>query len=356
MVDETRRQLLSALGVDADNEHVYRLLLASPGASVNELRESSGYGVQRLRKVLRTLEQTAMVTRRSGTPVRYHAAPPALVVEALISAREGELKQARLDARQLTSVLTQAPKGRLDVTEVVEILTSPEAVNERYLQLQLAARSKVEVFARLPLAQTATDEHEPIQASLSSRGVVMRAIYDAEVLHHPGILAHIRRVTALGEQSRTVSRLPLKLALFDRTSGLVLLTQLGREETVSSGLLVHQSALLDALTDLFEIYWKRATPLNLAEQTTNRRPPVADEQAVLTLLAAGLKDESIARQLTVSTYTVRRRIAAVIERFGVINRFQAGLLLGQRGWPDVKQPELEPTTASLAAPDPSIPT
>ena len=349
-MEDGGRQLLSALGVDADSEHVYRLLLANPGASTSELRESSGFGGQRLRRVLRKLEQTAMLTQRSGTPTRYHAAPPSLVVEALISAREGELKQARLDARQLTAILTHTPQGPPDVTEVVEILASPEAVSERYLQLQLAARSQVEVFARLPLAQSTTDEHEPIQATLNGRGVVMRAIYDAEVLRHPGIIDHVRRVTELGEQARSVSQLPLKLALFDRTAALVLLTQLGREETVSSGLVVHQSALLDALTDLFEIYWQRGTSLRPTEQPARRRP-VADEQAVLMLLATGFKDEAIARQLNVSTYTVRRRVAAVIERLGVINRFQVGLHLGRQHWPEAKHPDPEPTTRSEPSPE-----
>jgi DNA-binding NarL/FixJ family response regulator len=53
----------------------------------------------------------------------------------------------------------------------------------------------------------------------------------------------------------------------------------------------------------------------------------------VTLLAAGLKDDAIARRLGVSTNTVRRRITALSQRLGVSTRFQIGLALGRQGWP-----------------------
>jgi DNA-binding NarL/FixJ family response regulator len=56
----------------------------------------------------------------------------------------------------------------------------------------------------------------------------------------------------------------------------------------------------------------------------------SDEDTIITLLAAGVKDEAIARQLGVSPHTVRRRIAALCKRLGVTTRFQAGLALGQQ--------------------------
>lgn len=48
-----------------------------------------------------------------------------------------------------------------------------------------------------------------------------RVIYDEDALRHPGILEHVQRMTELGEHARVVTRLPLKLALFDRRTALV---------------------------------------------------------------------------------------------------------------------------------------
>lgn len=57
-----------------------------------------------------------------------------------------------------------------------------------------------------------------------------------------------------------------------------------------------------------------------------------EERALLGLLASGLKDEAIARQLGVHVHTARRRITALLARLGAGTRFQAGVQAGRRGW------------------------
>jgi DNA-binding NarL/FixJ family response regulator len=51
---------------------------------------------------------------------------------------------------------------------------------------------------------------------------------------------------------------------------------------------------------------------------------------LLGLLVAGLKDETIARQLGVSLRTVQRRIAALMHELGARTRFQAGVAARDR--------------------------
>ena len=324
----TNRKVLRALGVGSDAEDVYRALLTTPGSDAAKLGEATDLRLSRVRSALAELERKAMITRRGGTPARFQPAPPEIVVEALISAREGELTRARLDARELA--LLQTTHEQPHVTELVEVLTSRDAVSSRWMQLQQATRESLEVFTRPPLAQQAVDEHEPLQGSLRAHGVNMRAVYDQEALSHPGAVGHIRRMAALGEQARVVTRLPMKLAVFDRRTALVPLVQSDPKSTVDSGLVVHRSALLDALIALFDVYWRSGAPVRGDDESHGTPKAAADEDAVLTLLAGGLKDEAIARELGVSPHTVRRRIASVIERLGVTTRFQAGLALGRQ--------------------------
>jgi len=52
----------------------------------------------------------------------------------------------------------------------------------------------------------------------------------------------------------------------------------------------------------------------------------------LALLASGLKDEAIARQLDVHVHTARRRITGLLERLDATTRFQAGMQASRRGW------------------------
>ena len=330
---EATRNLLEPLGVGNDAEAIYRVLLTRPGSSATELRDQSGLRRERLRRALSELARRGMVTEQPGTPTRFQPAPPDAVVDVLIAACEKELKQVRLETRRWKATQLTPPE-QLRVNELIEIAPSREAYDQRWRQLQQATQTTLEVFVRPPFVQTLTEphleDHESLQASLVARGVVSRAIYDEEALRVPEILDHMRRMATLGERARVVSRLPLKLVLSDRRTALIPVVQSDPESTYESALIVHQSTLLDALITLFDIHWQRGTDATFEDRRTVNGNHSADEDTIITLLTAGLKDEAIARQLGVSPHTVRRRIAALLQRLAVTSRFQAGLALGQQ--------------------------
>jgi DNA-binding NarL/FixJ family response regulator len=56
------------------------------------------------------------------------------------------------------------------------------------------------------------------------------------------------------------------------------------------------------------------------------------ERELLLPLAKGMTDEAAAKRLGVSLRTVRRQMAALMERLGASSRFEAGLKAAQRGW------------------------
>jgi DNA-binding NarL/FixJ family response regulator len=76
--------------------------------------------------------------------------------------------------------------------------------------------------------------------------------------------------------------------------------------------------LLDALVEMFWLLWDQAVPV-----VTAGMDPL--EARLMTLLAAGLKDDAIARQLTLSSRTVGRRVAELMDTLGARTRFQAGV-------------------------------
>lgn len=320
MTDTARA--LGAVGVSADAERVYRILLARPGSTTTELREATGLSARHLHNAMSELERKAIVTRRSGRPTRFQPAPPDSVVEALVSAQLEAIHRTRMVTSELLALQRLRPE-QLEVTELVEIITSGEATNERWVQLQQTTRVSGEVLVRLPHWGLPQAEQEQGQTVAHTRGIVMRAVYDQDTLSRPGMLDHVRRLNATGaEESRVVGHLPLKLALIDRSTALVPLIQ---DNTIKGGVVVHQSVLVDALVALFESYWIAGTPITLTDEPTSSGRPV--DQDVLTLLASGMKDEAIARTLGVSTQTVLRRVNDIKKRLGVSTRFQLGLAL-----------------------------
>lgn len=320
--------ILGVVGVSGDEERVYRALLESPGLTATGLETQTWMSSLRTRRALDGLERKAMVARRGGSPVTFQPAPPDIVVDALIAQRQQEMRQARIDAAELMALVRPRPE-QTKVADLVEILSTREAVTERWLQLQGATRHRLEVLVRPPYGQRRIDEDEAVQEALLDRGVVTRGVYDRDALEVADMHTHIRAMVSKGEQARVVSTVPVKLAIFDRRVALVPLIQPAPSSAIEAGLVVHESALLDALLSLFDSMWNRGSDVRFDEAASDQQ---ADQGAVLTLLAAGLKDDAVARQLGVSTNTVRRRIAAVLAQLGVTTRFQAGLALSREGW------------------------
>ncbi|MGH3448137.1 MAG: hypothetical protein ACRDP4_11015, partial [Nocardioidaceae bacterium] len=106
--------------------------------------------------------------------------------------------------------------------------------------------------------------------------------------------------------------------------------------TVESALVVQSSALLDALVSLFEALWRTAAPLELSSSAA--AAAAEPELDVVALLASGMQDEAVARQLGVSARTLQRRLRTLFEQLGGSTRFQAGFRAGQRAAGDGTAP------------------
>jgi DNA-binding NarL/FixJ family response regulator len=95
---------------------------------------------------------------------------------------------------------------------------------------------------------------------------------------------------------------------------------------------VHRSAVLDALSALFEALWDVALPLRLGDRDGDDSGGLStDDRLLLNLLTAGVPDEAMARHLQISYRTVQRRLQALMQRAGVTTRFQLGMHASVQG-------------------------
>jgi sugar-specific transcriptional regulator TrmB/DNA-binding CsgD family transcriptional regulator len=316
--------LFDVLGISAEDESIYRLLLREPGLTAAELTERAARGPKALRRSLARLAELGLVSLLAGRPGRYAAARPDTAVEVLIARRQQELATARTAAQALLAELPVERRHRPE--EQLEIVFGRRAVATRFLQLQQSATDELLVLDRPPYAQ---DPHEPNpgEDDLLDRGVRLRAIYAPEALEIPGAFDLLRAAVAAGEQARVCDQVPLKLAVADRATAILPFTA-EQDAMVDSALVVYASTLLDALVRLFELLWEQAVPVLAGEAADD---DASQDGRLVTLLAAGLKDEAIARQLGVSLRTVHRRTGELMDRLGARTRFQAGLLAGRAG-------------------------
>jgi DNA-binding NarL/FixJ family response regulator len=324
--------MLQALGLTAAEEAVYQALLTRPHMSLGELRDSEVLAGQPPEPVLASLEEKGLVSRLPGAPRRFAAASPEYALEMLILAREEELRRVRLLADQLTQRFKNSRRED-DPAELVEVVSGADAVLHRWIQMLHSARLEICGVDKPPGSETS----HTLERDLAAHGVAFRCIYDRSAFDHPERARLLLDSLAGGEHARVMSGVPIKLFIVDGQHALMALER--GSDAIHSAVVIHPSSLLDALTQLFEGLWQRAVPISQPASARNGSRAAGEEDApsehdavLLTLLATGLTDEAIARQLDVSQRTVQRYIRGLMDRLGADTRFQAGLQAARHGW------------------------
>jgi hypothetical protein len=323
--------MLQALGIDRDDEAVYRALVRVGEGRSADLAGSAGLPTASVTAAVARLEAIGLVTVGPGDQVA--AVRPDLAIQALVAEREAALQRSAAAARALATEY-RAERPEPPHVDVADIVRGRAELQARYRQLQLGAREEVLTFDRPPYVATLGVNDDEIEHL--ARGAASRGLYAAAALDVPGQLDWLRAAVAAGEQARVLPDLPLKMSIADRKVALLPLT-MDPASVGTIGLLIGPSALLDALVVLFETLWERAVPLDRVlsgsvSPLDAADPEPAVDAPLLALLAAGLTDDAIGRQLAVSPRTVRRRVAALMERLDARTRFQAGLQARARNW------------------------
>ncbi|MHA6758949.1 helix-turn-helix transcriptional regulator [Streptacidiphilus sp. PAMC 29251] len=310
-------------GISRTQEAAYVELCRRGPTSLAELALALGVDPATLLQQLAALDARALARPpkpRTETG-RWTAVAPDLALQRILRDREAESRRMQEEITRLLDGYHRA-RGHRDpaLRDLVEVVTGREAIADLWLGLLDGAAEQVDILDKPPFVQI--DNAGP-ELSVLSRGTPVRSVYERAALLQPEKLEEVRQLVAAGEQAGTVADLPFKLALVDRRWALLPLAT-GAE--LSGALLVRPSPLLDALAQTFDAQWAQSIPV-----PTPDRQPDADHFELLTLLAAGMTDDGIARHLGISARTVQRRVSALMAGLSAGNRFQAGVQAARRG-------------------------
>jgi sugar-specific transcriptional regulator TrmB/DNA-binding CsgD family transcriptional regulator len=318
--------LLHVAGIEPLEERLYRSLLAFSPQSLADLAAGVGVPAGLLRGPLDRLRSAGFVTQLSDEADLYVPVPPDLALHLVVSREElklrrrlDELSRLRGSAPRLSRQLVgDAPESRDDVVTLVE---GGPLVRQKLADVALLANTEVRHVEPAPLAE---DDLE------TQADVTQRVVYERSALDEPEMLDRVELRQLRGQEVRLLPRPPARIVLADDTLGFVVLDDQGERPR---GVLVHPSPLLTGLATLFDLLWERAIPLDSRDATTRDAAwrISDDDAALLRLLAAGLKDQAIARHLGIGLRTVVRRIGNLSRALDAETRFQAGLQAARRG-------------------------
>jgi DNA-binding CsgD family transcriptional regulator len=320
---------LSALGLTREDDRLYQRLLPLSGKKVEEVASALRIDPSDLPAQIAALEDRGVVRVERG---RLQVLSLAAVVAGFVT-REAEAAvrtRERLDdiAAAIPFLAAAAARPGPGEVENVQLLDGEVSSGGNALQLltRMIEESRGEMLWLRPDAWNLPREAAvaEVVASAIATGRRSRAIYPVRALHEARdvLLARARA----GERVRVVSELPTRMFVLGSTHAVVP-EPLGMAD--EPRILVRQRALVEALTMLFELMWERAAPVPDMD-FGEARPEL--RRFLLQQLAAGAKDEQIARVLGISLRTVRRRVADLLIELGVDTRFQAGAEAVRRGW------------------------
>lgn len=324
--------MLDVLGLDAVEEGAYRRLVRVPSESAEALAEAMQTEVSTLSAALSTLEEKGLVARSTATPGHFVASSPSLALGSMIVQRQEDIRRAQLELGNLTEQYRSTMGDRND-TDVIDVVRGHQAVAQRFAQLQRGASKEVLALVKSSVAIVSAEENVDEEVALA-RGVTYRVVLERKAFNKPGFLDLVAESVRAGEIVRITDDLPLRLVVADRSLALLPLAPTA-SENVGGALLVHASGLLDALLHLFELVWAMSNEVlpsdsGITELAGSRIDEV--DARVLTLLLAGLTDQAIGGQLGMSLRTVQRRVSQLMDRAGVVTRFQLGHEAARRGW------------------------
>lgn len=316
--------MLEAVGLSHAEETVLRAIIDDYPVCSGALAAVLGMPQTEVESVVRVLLAKRLVSR-SGED--YVPAPPDVALGPALVHGQAELERARAAVSELAEQYRDSARRR-DSTHLVQVVTGAEAIRQQALHLQRGAREEMLWFCREgPVAMPASANVEELRAL--ERGVRYRVLYETALLDEPDAIAGVIDGVRAGEQARSISRLPIRLAVADRS---IALCPLPTDDTTGepTAALIRGSSLLVALIALFESYWERGAPLRFDAPADG--PLSADEQQLLSLLVSGVSDKSIARALAVSPRTVQRRLQDLMLRANAQSRTQLAWQASALGW------------------------
>ncbi|MEU2505261.1 helix-turn-helix transcriptional regulator [Streptomyces sp. NPDC007863] len=169
-----------------------------------------------------------------------------------------------------------------------------------------------------------------IEESLSmlDRGVRLRTLYQHTARASLSTQMYVRTVSAAGAEIRTTAEAFDRIIIFDRETAFV--PQQRTAGGPQGASVVTDPTVVGFLYRMFESLWESGRPFD-AIQPDPPQPPEAQRLTILRLMAAGLKDETIAKRLGMATRTLRRHVKDVTDELGAESRFQAGYKAHQLG-------------------------
>ncbi|MCH7232029.1 hypothetical protein L0U85_14360 [Glycomyces sp. L485] len=313
-----------ATGLGGDSERLYRLLLSKADSSVSQLAADAGLDGAEVRSMLAELVDAGFATMIADS--RYRAVAPDIVLGGRLAMQLNTVRTGYEALRELLEIHRTGPgRGGRDDRGRWEQITGAVAIRSRLTRLRETAESAIRTFVRPPIILPVPDREQ--HRELHGRAVRHLLLFDRSVLDASPEASCLRHSIDSGDEIRFAKRLPLKMMVVDEHAAVIEEPGAGRPRAI----ITSNRSIVQLALSLFEQLWNTAIPAPVQEQ--NGGSEIDEDGALLlSLLIAGLTDQSIATKLGIGLRTVQRRVRDLMDLAEVDTRIQLGWHAAKNGW------------------------
>ncbi|HTI23670.1 MAG TPA: helix-turn-helix transcriptional regulator [Kutzneria sp.] len=318
---------------------LYKLAVEYPAWTRQQAERELGVGAVELEELITTLTDLLLLRPSLDPDREFTAVGPDTATAELLTAEENEIHRRRAVHQQLKRELLALQPTYFEArqtrrrSEAIDVIDDVGMV--RHLLADQARKCERELHIAHPgsgMSEEGLSRSLALDLMMLDRGVVMHSVLQHSTRSHAPTQRYVAAVTAAGALVRTAPIVPRRIIVFDRE---VAFLPTASGDPADGAVLVREPAVLSHLLDSFDLLWHsgRQFPAERTEAAEDESEEAAEEltRAILRQMAAGAKDEVIARRLGISVRTCRRHIATLAADLGAQSRFQAGVLAEQRG-------------------------
>jgi sugar-specific transcriptional regulator TrmB len=255
--DEQIRKLRK-LGLSRYEAQAYLALLGEPGLTAGRVAHKAGIPQPRVYGALTTLVDRGFAEVSLAEPRTYRAIAPTAAYarhrqrseKAFVTAMD-ELAQEMTALEQLNPQVESEDPAAFGI----RLLRGARQAERAFIDLYESARSEILLFVKAPILYPPVLDND---RALSARGVKIRWLVEQAVAHDPALAPGYQEFARTCGELRTRPSLPVKLAIVDRRTVAVPLSERDQTPTV---LMIPNAALAANMAQWFQDVWDRAEVL-----------------------------------------------------------------------------------------------
>jgi DNA-binding NarL/FixJ family response regulator len=332
--------MLGNLGIRPEHARLYIALMERPASDVESLATLAHTDEATARDGLALLVGIRLARIDDSKPAGVAPLNPAFALNRLVEQREEEIiaryrqiAETRAEIAPLAVLYSQSGPEDNEALQV-ERIDGVEAVRDKLDELSFFARTSIlSIQLGGPQSRAALEASRSLDERAAARNLKMCVIHEPGVIQDEDNRAYLQDLMRMGVQVRISDSAGSRMVIVDRRIAVL---PVDPERCREGALIVQHPGLVAGFVELFQRTWASSYDLDSAGEKLERcsdEPKMNDQdRRILSLLATGRTDESVARELGCSVRHLRRQVARLLTELGATSRFEAGVEAARRGW------------------------